>query len=193
MKAPSAGAVLPGAQTGVAAHLAPVFEAVPIGHFPLQNFAGQFAQAYRQFFGCGGFHFLGSGFEFDFQRRNEPAQGFQQVDHDRGQLRAGGLPNRLPPPFALDVLAVIQSVAASLCGQALALALETLPLPRDAPLLFLLGAGNPDHTEGVMVATDIAVQVQGQLLGVAFVGLDLLAVLIPVAWPHHVVGNSHLL
>ena len=43
LKAARAGTVLPGAQACVAGDLAPVLEAVPIGHLALQNLAGQFA------------------------------------------------------------------------------------------------------------------------------------------------------
>src|SRR2546422_769928 len=44
LKTAAAGAVLAGTQPGVAGHLPPVLEAVPIGHLPVQNFRCQFAQ-----------------------------------------------------------------------------------------------------------------------------------------------------
>ncbi len=142
--------------------------------------------------GRGGLHFLSPDFEFHFQRGNQPTQRLQEIDHNRRQLRRRGFPHFLLPPFALNVLAVIQGVAASLRGQALLLALETFPLPRDAALLLLLRRGHPDHTERIVIAVDVAVQVQCQLFGIPFVGLDLLVVFIPVARPHDVIGGSHL-
>ena len=86
---------------------------------------------------------------------------------------------------------IIKGVAAPLGRQAQPLALKTFPLPRKAALLLLLRSGHPDHTKRVLIAVDVAVQVQRQLFGVAFVGLDLLAILVPVARPHDIIDHLH--
>src|SRR5947208_10485666 len=90
------------------------------------------------------------------------------------------------------MLTVVERVAAPLGGQALSLALETFSLPRDAALLLLLRGGHSDHAERILVAADVSVQVQRQLLGIAFVSLDPFVVFIPIARSHDVIGCSEL-
>ena len=65
-------------------------------------------------------------------------------------------------------------------------------MSREAARLLLFRAGHPHDTERVLIAVDVAVQVQRQLLGVPFVGLDFLAVLIPVTRAHDIINGAHL-
>src|ERR1700757_1858897 len=91
------------------------------------------------------------------------------------------------------MLAVIKGMTPSLRGQSQLFMLQALPLPRNAALLFLLRAGHPYHTECFMIPAHVTVQRQRQLLSISFVGLNFLAILIPVLGSHNVIGGPQLL
>src|SRR5664279_4520630 len=88
---------------------------------------------------------------------------------------------------------VIKGVAASLGRQTLLLLLQALSLARAAPGLLLGFCGHAHDAERLPIAGDIPVQAQHHRFGVPLVGLDLLAILVPIPGPDHVVGNAPLL
>src|ERR1017187_6892127 len=89
--------------------------------------------------------------------------------------------------------AVIKGVTASLGRQTLLLLLQTLALARATPGLLFGFRGHAHDAERLLIAGDISVQVQHHLFGVPLVGFDLLAILVPIPRPYHVVGRSQLL
>src|ERR1022692_1266114 len=84
-------------------------------------------------------------------------------------------------------------MAASLRRHPLLFLLQTLPLAREAALLFFLLAGHAHDAEGALIAINVAIQTIGQGCGIAFVGFDLPAVFIPIARAHDIIGDPHSL
>jgi hypothetical protein len=91
--------------------------------------------------------FLSADFQLRFHRRQQAAQGFQQVDHDGRQLRQRPLPVCFPPPLPLLVTAAVGRMTTPLRGQPLLFLLQTFPLAREAALLLLHLGGNAHHTK----------------------------------------------
>jgi len=70
-------------------------------------------------------------------------------------------------------------------------AFELFPLPAFDPLLFLGRGGHPDGGQGVRVAGNVAIQPQGELLGITFVVVDALVLFVQTDRLHDQIAHAH--
>src|ERR1043165_8928423 len=131
----SAGTDAP-TQSGVAAHLPAIGEAIPISDFSADRFIRDSTQAFGQWSGRGLFQHPGGGVQFALQAFQDPPKHFQSLDQPAWHVAFDQFPARLlPPAFPLPV-ALTEQQAPSLSCDSLNLPLELLPLTALDPLLF---------------------------------------------------------
>jgi hypothetical protein len=104
---------------------------------------------------------------------NERPQTFQNPALPWFQRLLQNVPSAGLPPLAAHAPPVIEQEAAALGFVGLPVFLQLLPMPAQAPDLFLFRGGHGDDGQGAAVALDRAIQALGQGQGAGLVGLDL--------------------
>src|SRR5438552_5613105 len=167
----TAGADAP-TQSGVAAHLPAVAEAIPISDLSADRFIRDSPQALGQLSGRGLFQGVGGRVQFALQALQDPPKHFQSLDQPARHLAFDQFPARLLPPAFLLPVALAEQQAPSLGCDPLNLPLELLALTALDALLFFGLSGHPYGCQSPAVAGHIAVQALDQFSRIALVVVD---------------------
>lgn len=181
-----------GAESGVAADLAPVVEAGEVADFSLDHAPGESSEAFGSKLFDDGFFFelAGEGLELCLDGEDDFTQGVEEFEELRFLLLSA-FPEFALPPLSFQTDGPEEGESTATLGVALDFLFDGFAQPsKSATLLFFYG-GDAQDIEDSVVAAVVVFDSLAEDFSIPFVGFDAVFVFSPTLGSDDVTGHSH--